>query len=298
MNYQEFASARALTATDVLQNTEVDETYGISTTGLSRIVEGDSLRKIRDVSDKTFQLVPNFIDTLQPETSNANVSTRFSVTKLRDALHNYIYVIGTYPGLGGDAHTVSHVAVNDDVLGFTNSWEGIDSVFSEYPYSFGKSEITKSIREIIVEANNENFTNGIESNLIAGIDSLVQMHGNAVLEIIYDHTQNSGEIFFSVDVLVEIVQYLGKCDNASSESYRFLLLTRYLKHYSTLVRDAALIGLSYFDTPNVIPVLLSAIKVEKIQELKEDMESLLEDFEEDFKDELAGAKERLYWHIY
>ncbi len=295
MNFQDYSSACALTDTDVVHNAGIDTSHLLSTSDMSSLSECSPLTKIKDVSNKAYQLTPNFIDTLQPETSNVSTTSRFAVQKLRDALHHYIFAVGNDLNSGVDT---SVIIVNDNVFNFTNTWEGIDSIFSEYPYSIGKTKLSKKIRELIVEANNESFSNGIESNLITEIDQLVQIHGSTVLEIIYDYTQNSGENVFSVDVLVEIVQYLGRCENENSEKYRFLLLTRYLKHNSTLVRDAALIGLSYFDTPNVVAVLVAAIKREKIQELKEDMESLLEDFEEENEEGLVSTTERIFWHIY
>ena len=57
------------------------------------------------------------------------------------------------------------------------------------------------------------------------------------------------------------------------------LLEGYLTHDSAVVRDGALIGISYLETPDVLPSLRTAYEREPCDELKQDILDVIEELE-------------------
>ena len=76
-------------------------------------------------------------------------------------------------------------------------------------------------------------------------------------------------------LISKILCFLGKIDNKIALDTRFRLLVEMLNSGLVLIRDGALLGLSYLDDIKSIPYIKTAIKNENIQILRTDMKELL-----------------------
>lgn len=78
-----------------------------------------------------------------------------------------------------------------------------------------------------------------------------------------------------VEVVAEALRWLGHIEHASSYRFRFWLLEKSLSHSSVLVRDGAVLGLSFLDDPAAIPSLEQALDREPSAALRADMQQVL-----------------------
>ena len=75
------------------------------------------------------------------------------------------------------------------------------------------------------------------------------------------------------------MRLFGRIDHPSTHKKRMSALIRGLQHPLPRVRDGAALGLASLDNPQATPALRRAIKQEQCEELREDMEQVLEQLE-------------------
>lgn len=140
--------------------------------------------------------------------------------------------------------------------------------------------IDQHFQRLFEAAREETFEDGVESQLSKGIGLLIRRHGESAIEsltyfIIGEKT--------NTEIAAEILRWLGRIKHPSTRASRLWLLKRSLFCSSATVRDGALLGLASLDDPATIPHLKQAIEREKIVELREDMQQVLTQLEENLR---------------
>ena len=149
------------------------------------------------------------------------------------------------------------------------------------------SEVQSSDRELpgdieilldrqFTAAHEEQFEPGMESDFARGLDRLFRYASGAVL--------NSLKARLSADtrdpeVLAELLRWVGRQNTEFVRGAVVDLLSDALNHSSSLVRDAAAMGLASLRDPVVIPHLMRAIEKETVPELQEDLKDLVSSLE-------------------
>jgi len=123
----------------------------------------------------------------------------------------------------------------------------------------------------------ETFENGRESEFSERLTWLVRKYGVSALDTIA-RLMTSEQV--NVEVTAEALKSLGEMHHPESYSRRLQLLVRSLRSSSPWVRDGATLGLAWLDDPTTIPYLGRAAEQEPIEELRQNMEAVLEQLEE------------------
>jgi hypothetical protein len=141
-------------------------------------------------------------------------------------------------------------------------------------------ELEQWITSLFMVSSDEEFENGTISSFSHHLCSNIDRHGNAAMEII-------SYLFLyknvNPEVLSEALRWLGRIDQVESHSYRLWLLERSLESPSIFVRDGAILGIAALDDPYAMPALRKAIEKETCEELRENMQAVLEQLEETAK---------------
>ncbi len=139
-----------------------------------------------------------------------------------------------------------------------------------------RDELERILDRLFAVAEDEFFESGMESAFTNGLDDLLDQFP----EVIWVSLRRR---LFAPDVNVETVgemlRWAGRIEEQRSFSARMDLLIMGLSHSSPIVRDDAAIGLAHLGDPSVIPQLRDAIKKEKVPELREDLEQLVQSLE-------------------
>jgi len=141
-------------------------------------------------------------------------------------------------------------------------------------------ELEQWITSLFMVSSDEEFENGMISSFSRRLCSTIDRHGNAAMEII-------SYLFLyknvNPEVLSEALRWLGRIDQVESHSYRLWLLERSLESPSIFVRDGAILGIAALDDPYAMPALCKAIEKESCEELRQNMQAVLEQLEETAK---------------
>ena len=122
-----------------------------------------------------------------------------------------------------------------------------------------------------VTAHEEQFEAGMESRLSKELRHLCNYRPTELLRALRSRLIEGDT---SPDVLAEVLEWASREERISLRSDIVDLLTLGLYSRSPLVRDAAALGLAYFDGSASIRQLRRAIEREKLPELRADMEEL------------------------
>jgi len=138
-------------------------------------------------------------------------------------------------------------------------------------------QLEQWITSLFMVSSDEEFENGMISSFSRHLCSTIDRHGNAAMEII-------SYLFLyknvNPEVLSEALRWLGRIDQVESHSYRLWLLERSLESPSIFVRDGAILAIAALDDPYAIPGVCKAIEKESCEELRQNMEAVLEQLEE------------------
>lgn len=138
-------------------------------------------------------------------------------------------------------------------------------------------QVQKEIRSIISIGYNTAFEDGIDNDFYNSLDEAIRRYGINVLDTLQEQIAFS---HMNPEVSAAILQYLGEMKHIQSYRLRLQVLIYELQHRSATVRDGAALGLASLDDPLAIPALKAAIRREKIADLREDMQLVLEQLEE------------------
>ena len=126
------------------------------------------------------------------------------------------------------------------------------------------------------QAKDEVFEDGVESNFVKGLSSLVKGGGTpslaTILKVIERENHNE-------EIAAETLLWLGRLDDSSTHQARLNLLERSLEHTSPRVRDAAATALASMDDPKSLHALKQAVERERNLDLREDMRQVMAELE-------------------
>lgn len=138
-------------------------------------------------------------------------------------------------------------------------------------------ELERSIISLFMMSGDEEFESGMISDFSRDLCLIIDNHGKAAMEII-TYLFLYKEV--NPEVLCEALRWLGRIDQLDSHSYRLWLLEKSLESTSIFVRDGAILGIASLDDPCAIPAVHKAIEKENCEELRENMQVVLQQLEE------------------
>ena len=134
--------------------------------------------------------------------------------------------------------------------------------------------IDEHLRGIFRLARWESFEDGVESNFSLALVSFIEEHGRVAMEAVDFFIRAGSE---SDEAVAEALRWLGHMgDQHITYAYRFHVLLKNLAHRSPLVRDGALLGLSFLDDQRAIPAIEEAMRNEECTALREDMGQVIQ----------------------
>jgi hypothetical protein len=143
--------------------------------------------------------------------------------------------------------------------------------------SIVKRKINDGINRLLIIAEDENFQDGVESNLSLGLAALVTRFPNETLNAIKGVLVSRK---VSLSVHTEILGLMGRIENDATKDERLSILVLNLMDKSPLVRDGAAIGLAYLNDRRAVAHLQKAVGTESIATLREDLQSVIEQLEQ------------------
>lgn len=137
-------------------------------------------------------------------------------------------------------------------------------------------EAFTELKVVLNLATEVHIEDGIDNEFYLGFRELLTKYGNVGLTLISDQTFG---LHMPEHTLSTLLGYVGKLDDNVSTAMRRQLLEGYLTHESAVVRDGALVGLSYVESPDALPSLRAAYEREPYGELKQDILNVIEELE-------------------
>jgi hypothetical protein len=129
------------------------------------------------------------------------------------------------------------------------------------------------VAQIFSAARYEIFEDGMESEFSRGLIDIVLRHGQAgVLEIAAVLKQPTTPS----PVAAEALRWLGWIRDPSTHAIRQWVLCDSLTAHSLIVRDGAIVGLTYFNDPSTRSYIVSARASEASEALQIDLDQLLD----------------------
>ena len=138
-------------------------------------------------------------------------------------------------------------------------------------------DLKGTVHLLFAQAREEYFEDGMESEFSRGLTHLILERGGRVLRVA-DQLESSGLI--TEGVISEALRWIGLMDDAATHEDRRRFLQRHLSSRSVQVRDGALLGISFMDDPRSLPSMRKAVECEKVDELKKDLQQVMDQLEE------------------
>lgn len=148
------------------------------------------------------------------------------------------------------------------------------------PYS--TSETKNSVKEEIFKEKFNNllilaldtiFEDGIENDFSRKIFQFIKYIGIEFIFIINDYLSQKNK---NINISYEILKIIGRSEDKQTKGIRRWLLEKNLNQKDYLIKDGAIIGLSYIDDPKSIPIIKNQISHEHNPAIIEDLKDLLE----------------------
>lgn len=120
------------------------------------------------------------------------------------------------------------------------------------------------------------FEDGVASDFSQTIQALVRTRPDAAFPWLAQLAA-SGERARQVS---EVARWIGELRDQPTAADRRTFLAGALRSPSSVVRDGAVLGLSFLEDPEIVPLLSEAAKREPVPELRRDIESLVDELDE------------------
>jgi len=133
-------------------------------------------------------------------------------------------------------------------------------------------DIDLKIEALFQAYGNEDFEDGMDSELISEITASIQTYGTQAIETIRRIVLEQN---LQPQMAFEALRWLGRVSHPESYRSRLFLLETCLGSPSRLMRDGAALGLASMKDSHAIPYLREAVAREKIQDLRKDLETVL-----------------------
>ena len=138
-------------------------------------------------------------------------------------------------------------------------------------------KIGERLERLIAVADVDQFEVGIESQFAKGLQELFLIDPTASLEAVKERLLGSSR---GAEVAAEMLRWASRQDDSSIRGLVLDTLIAGLSHSSSLVRDAAALGLAAIDETVATFHLERALESETVPELRDDLEDLLRSFQE------------------
>lgn len=132
--------------------------------------------------------------------------------------------------------------------------------------------IEKQLHWLFASARDEQFETGMDSLFSAGLQRLNDQHPFTVLRLLKSRLTTLNE---NPEVLAEMLRWAAHQEALVLRHSVLALLVEGLYHTSSLVRDAAALGLAWLGGDEVVVPLQRAVERETVPELKDDLEELI-----------------------
>ena len=132
--------------------------------------------------------------------------------------------------------------------------------------------LLRYVLQLVQDAQEEVFEDGMESNFSRGLVSVIQEHGNAVLTAIEDIILDSNT---NVELQGETLIQLGAIDSPGTHNRRLTILTGALESKDVRVRDAASLALETMEDASAIPALESALRREQSARMQQNLKAVI-----------------------
>ncbi len=136
-----------------------------------------------------------------------------------------------------------------------------------------EDEIREVIKQFLEAYSPEDIEDGYESDFFLELGGIIRTYSDNILKAIaeYEITSSSEE-----QLLSKALYHLGDLNHSPTHVSRLHLLEKLLNSSSRWIRDGAALGLEAMDDVHAIPYIEQAIQTEKILDLKNDLEQVLD----------------------
>lgn len=139
-------------------------------------------------------------------------------------------------------------------------------------------EVQEQVDALLVLANEEHFEDGMESEFSKKLTRVIKKYGNDAVNVLTNFILSET---VSPETAAEALRWIGYLDHPPTYNKRLWLLEKSLSCRSPIIRDGAILGLSYLDDPHAIPFIENAIRHEQREELQKDMLQVLNQLQVD-----------------
>ncbi len=156
---------------------------------------------------------------------------------------------------------------------------------SDRPYAFQRSStepqhlrysLVTQLKTLFEDGKECLFEDGMESQFSRELNYFVWRHGETAVDLMADLIVNDK---IDAEVASEALRWLGRVDHAPTCQTRLWLLEKALFSSSPKIRDGAGLGIASMDDPHAITYIKQAIEKEGVQDLRQDLEQVLEQLE-------------------
>lgn len=134
-------------------------------------------------------------------------------------------------------------------------------------------ELSRQIEPIFLRGKEERFEDGMESEFARSLAGVIESYNLLALVQI---AKKVSEATSNLDVAGEALRLIGRLEDSRTRDVRRVMLELALSNSHPTLRDAASLGLASIDDPRSIPALEKAVSLEQIAELREDMQSVVD----------------------
>ena len=139
-----------------------------------------------------------------------------------------------------------------------------------------KNKVERIVFNLFKSYGHEEFDSDISYYFTNDLEKLIIEHGKPSIEVIGNiiSRETLNQYFIS-----EILRALGRIEDTNTKNLRFDLLISYLKNVSSIIRDAAVSGLSFLDNKRALPQLRMLFETETITILKSNIKVAIKSLE-------------------
>ena len=134
-------------------------------------------------------------------------------------------------------------------------------------------QVTEKLEQSIIAAQDEEFEAGMESEFSRSLDDCFDLQAEALVLSI---RKKISEPKLSAEICAEMLRWVSRQEATGTRELALGTLVIGLSHRSSLVRDAAALGLAEFDETLAQPYLRDAWERETVPEFREDLKDLID----------------------
>lgn len=152
------------------------------------------------------------------------------------------------------------------------SWEH-GSVRAEESESGIEKLLRTWLNKLIINAENEVFTDGMDSSFSRNLILIIEIFGNTAIRVIEETVK---ERHINVEVMEELLRQLGYMENTRTRHSRLNVLIQSLKSPDPRVRDAVSIGLAAMDDRRALSAVRAAFERERHALIKDSLKMVVD----------------------